>query len=277
MIESGLDIPQANTLCAFERADLLGLAQPHRISGGRVGRSRCRPRPPLLSAVARIDARGAGAASRRWRTTPSRRRASSRCPTSRSAARASCSAPNSRDTSPPSVSELYVELLAEAVAELTGGGGLAARPVRVDGGSKVRARPPSPGRGVKIDLHRRIALAETEDELRGFVHATEDRYGPMPGAGREPVLHPGGEAQARALGADYLVFRDGRVTVGPLVLGSQELGDLPRLETAGPQPRGQSRRPSAGCSREPLGRHQALVEVGTEPSEGGVPPQVEVW
>ena len=36
---------------------------------------------------------------------------------------------------------------------------------------------------LKIDLHRRIALAEHEDELRELRAATEDRYGPLP----EPV------------------------------------------------------------------------------------------
>jgi hypothetical protein len=36
-----------------------------------------------------------------------------------------------------------------------------------------------------------------------------------------------------ALGADYLVFRGGRATVGPLVLGSDELRELRRrLDTA---------------------------------------------
>jgi hypothetical protein len=35
------------------------------------------------------------------------------------------------------------------------------------------------------------------------------------------------------VGADYLVFRDGRVSVGPLVLGSAELAEIRRLlETA---------------------------------------------
>jgi transcription-repair coupling factor (superfamily II helicase) len=79
---------------------------------------------------------------------------------------------------------------------------------------------------LKIDLHRRIALAEGEDELRELVSATEDRYGPMP----EPVenLFAIQEAKLKLarVGADYLVFRGGKTTVGPLLLGSDELRAL---------------------------------------------------
>ena len=76
---------------------------------------------------------------------------------------------------------------------------------------------------LKIDLHRRLALAETEDELRELHAAIEDRYGDVP----EPVenLFAIQEAKLKLapLGADYLVYRGGRATVGPLVLGSGEL------------------------------------------------------
>ena len=50
---------------------------------------------------------------------------------------------------------------------------------------------------LKIDLHRRIALAEDEDELRELVSATEDRVRAAPGTRREPLRDPGGEAEAR--------------------------------------------------------------------------------
>src|SRR5213075_1325672 len=79
---------------------------------------------------------------------------------------------------------------------------------------------------LKIDLHRRLALAESDDELRELRAATEDRYGPLP----EPVenLFAIQEAKLKLarVGADYLVYRDGKVTVGPLVLGSGELREL---------------------------------------------------
>jgi transcription-repair coupling factor (superfamily II helicase) len=78
----------------------------------------------------------------------------------------------------------------------------------------------------KIDLHRRLALSETEDELRELHAALEDRYGPVP----EPVEHlfliQEAKLQLARIGADYLVYRDGKITVGPLVLGSGELREL---------------------------------------------------
>ena len=60
-----------------------------------------------------------------------------------------------------------------------------------------------------------------------------DRFGPLPG----PVENLFGIQEARIklsrLGADYLVFRQGKATVGPLVLGSGELRELRRkVDTA---------------------------------------------
>src|SRR6185369_17008718 len=80
--------------------------------------------------------------------------------------------------------ELYVELLNEAVAELQGQKRIAARPVR--GAARVDAYVPGAyvdSEAVRIDIHRRLALAETEDELRELQASLEDRYGELP----EPV------------------------------------------------------------------------------------------
>src|SRR5918992_1907213 len=75
-------------------------------------------------------------------------------------------------------------------------------------------------------MARRIALVESEDELRDLVAATEDRYGPIP----EPVANLFSIQEAKLklarLGADYLVYRGGRATVGPLALGSVEFRAL---------------------------------------------------
>jgi transcription-repair coupling factor (superfamily II helicase) len=233
IIESGLDIPQANTLIV-ERADALGLAQLYQIRG-RVGRSdvlahaylfypdsreltpEARARLATLAdhtelgagfaiAMRDLEIRGAGDL---------------------------LGAEQSGHVAALGF-ELYVELLAEAVAELSGERRPAARPVRVE--ASVDAYVPAPyieAEALKIDLHRRLALTADEDELRELRAATEDRYGPLP----EPVenLFTIQEAKLKlaTAGADYLVFRGGKATVGPLLLGSGELRMLrSELDTA---------------------------------------------
>ncbi|HET7129838.1 MAG TPA: transcription-repair coupling factor [Gaiellaceae bacterium] len=226
IIESGLDIPQANTLIV-ERADQLGLSQLYQIRG-RVGRSdrlahaylfypdaheltpEARARLATLAdhtelgagfaiAMRDLEIRGAGDL---------------------------LGAEQSGHVAALGF-ELYVEMLHEAVAELQGQRRLAARPVRID--ARIDAYVPAAyiaAEALKIDLHRRLALTESEDELHELRVATEDRYGPLP----EPVgnLFAIQEAKLKlaVLGADYLVFRGGKASVGPVVLGSGELRDL---------------------------------------------------
>ncbi|HZT45754.1 MAG TPA: transcription-repair coupling factor [Gaiellaceae bacterium] len=226
IIESGLDIPQANTLIV-ERADTLGLAQLYQIRG-RVGRSdvtayaylfypaaseltpEARARLATLAdhtelgagfaiAMRDLEIRGAGEL---------------------------LGAEQSGHVAAVGF-ELYVELLNESVAELSGQRRTAARPVRVD--ARVDAYVPASYIGseaLKIDLHRRLALTEDEDELRELRASVEDRYGELP----EPVEHLFAIQEAKLklarIGADYLVFRGGRMSIGPIVLGSEELRGL---------------------------------------------------
>ena len=233
IIESGLDIPQANTL-VVERADALGLAQLYQIRG-RVGRSDVTAHAYLfypdsqeltgeararLATLADHTELGAGFAIA-MRDLEIR------------GAGDLLGAEQSGHVAALGF-ELYVELLGEAVAELSGRRRAVARPVRVD--ARVDAYVPASYIGseaLKIDLHRRLALTEDEDELRELQAATEDRYGPLP----EPVesLFAIQEAKLKLarLGADYLVFRGGRATIGPVELGSGELRALRgRVETA---------------------------------------------
>jgi transcription-repair coupling factor (superfamily II helicase) len=233
IIESGLDIPQANTL-VVERADALGLAQLYQIRG-RVGRSdllahsylfypdaseltpEARARLATLAdhtelgagfaiAMRDLEIRGAGDL---------------------------LGAEQSGHVAALGF-ELYVELLAEAVAELAGERRPAARPVRgAARGDALVPKTNNDSEALRIDLHRRLALVETEDELRELEAATIDRFGPLP----DPVQNLFGIQEARIklsrIGADYLVFRQGKATVGPLVLGSGELRELRRrVDTA---------------------------------------------
>jgi len=226
IIESGIDIPQANTL-VVERADALGLAQLYQIRG-RVGRSD-------VLAYAYLFYPDASELTPEARARLSTLADHTELGSGFQIAMRDLEIRGAGDLLGPEQSghvaalgfELYVEMLDEAVAELTGRRRMAARPVRVD--ARVDAYVPASyvaAEALKIDLHRRIALAEGEDELRELVSATEDRYGPLP----EPVenLFAIQEAKLKLarLGADYLVFRGGRVSVGPLALGSVEVRAL---------------------------------------------------
>jgi transcription-repair coupling factor (superfamily II helicase) len=233
IIESGLDIPQANTL-VVERADTLGLSQLYQIRG-RVGRSDVTAHAYLFypdmseltpEARARLatlaDHTELGAGFAIAMRDLEIRGAGNLLGDEQSGHVAALGF------------ELYVELLAEAVAELSGERRVAARPVRVD--ARVDAYVPADyiaSEALKIDLHRRLALAESEEELRELQAATEDRFGPLP----EPVenLFSIQEAKLKLaqLGADYFVFRGGRASVGQVVLGSGELRTLRnRVSTA---------------------------------------------
>jgi transcription-repair coupling factor (superfamily II helicase) len=233
IIESGLDIPQANTL-VVERADALGLAQLYQIRG-RVGRSDLLahsylfyPDPSELTPEARArlatlaDHTELGAGFAIAMRDLEIRGAGELLGAEQHGHLAALGF------------ELYVELLGEAVAELAGERRAVARPVRVD--ARIDAYVPAeyiPGEAQKIDLHRRLALTETEDELGELEAGTVDRYGPLP----EPVENlfaiQAAKLKLAQLGADYLVFRGGRSTVGPLVLGSEELRALrSRVDTA---------------------------------------------
>ncbi len=233
IIESGLDIPQANTLIV-ERADQLGLSQLYQIRG-RVGRSDVLAHAYLFYPEAReltpeararlatlADHTELGAGFAIAMRDLEIRGAGDLLGSEQSGHVAALGF------------ELYVEMLHEAVAELSGQRRLAARPVRID--ARIDAYVPAgyiAAEALKIDLHRRIALTETEDELHELRVATEDRFGPIP----EPVenLFAIQEAKLKLarLGADYLVFRGGRATVGPVVLGSGELRELrAQVETA---------------------------------------------
>jgi transcription-repair coupling factor (superfamily II helicase) len=79
---------------------------------------------------------------------------------------------------------------------------------------------------LKIDLHRRLALTDTEDELLELRAAVEDRYGDVPGPVENLFAIQEAKLKLARVGADYLVFRGGRIVVGPLVLGSAELREL---------------------------------------------------
>jgi transcription-repair coupling factor (superfamily II helicase) len=226
IIESGIDIPQANTLIV-ERADALGLAQLYQIRG-RVGRSDALAYAYLFypdSSELTAEARARLATLADHTELGAGFQIAMRDLEIRGAG--DLLGPEQSGHVAAMGFELYVEMLNEAVAEMSGQRRVAARPVRVD--ARVDAFVPAAyiaAEALKIDLHRRIALTEDEDELQELRIATEDRYGPLP----EPVENLFGIQEAKLklarLGADYLVFRGGRATIGPLALGSAEVKSL---------------------------------------------------
>jgi transcription-repair coupling factor (superfamily II helicase) len=226
IIESGLDIPEANTLIV-ERADLLGLAQLYQIRG-RVGRSDV----PAHAYLLYPDATELSAEARaRLSTLADHTELGSgfaiamRDLEIRGAGEL-LGAEQSGHVAAIGF-ELYVELLNEAIAEVAGGRRIVPRPIRVD--ARIDAYVPAgyvDSEALKIDLHRRLALAESEDELRELHAAVEDRYGIPP----EPVenLFALQETKLKLaqIGADYAVFRNGRFTVGPVALGAEDVREI---------------------------------------------------
>ncbi len=226
IIESGLDIPQANTLIV-ERADTLGLAQLYQIRG-RVGRSDevahaflFYPDRRELSEEARhrlstlADYTELGSGYRIAMRDLELRGAGNLLGDEQSGHVAAVGF------------ELYCELLAEAVAELQGAPPQTTRPVRIE--AQVDAYVPAdyvPLEAVKIDLHRRVALASDRSELREVEAELADRFGPLP----EPVANLLAIQELRLAAAEMGIttasLRGGTFTVAPVALGSPEMRTL---------------------------------------------------
>ena len=185
IVESGLDIPTANTLIVH-RADMFGLAQLYQLRG-RVGRSKMRayalftlPAERKITAQAErrlkvlqsLDTLGAGFQLASPRPRHPRRRQSPR----RGAVR-----PHQGGR------------LRALPADAGGGGACASRPASADAGRRplvaadhhrhagadpggLRRRPARCGSA----LYRRLAELEDEREIEAFAAELIDRFGPLP-------------------------------------------------------------------------------------------------
>ncbi|MCW3001631.1 MAG: mfd, partial [Conexibacter sp.] len=253
IIESGIDIPQANTLIV-ERSDLFGLAQLYQIRG-RVGRSREKAYAYLLypahaslteEAMKRMSALSdyteLGAGFKIAMRDLEIRGAGNLLGDEQSGHVAALGF------------ELYMQMLDEAVQEASERPEEDERePVRLD--INVDAYVPAdyvPYEQAKIDVHRRIAGAREVADLGMLRDELEDRFGEVP----QPVLNLLALQQARIklgqAGARAVTIRGDRLSVTPIDLDVER---AKRLKEALPE-----------STYEP-GRSQLSVRVPTGAEE----------
>ncbi len=225
IIESGLDIPTANTLIV-ERADQLGLAQAYQIRG-RVGRSRERAFAYLLypserSLTEESSARLATLADHT--ELGSGFRIAMRDLDIRGAGNLLGDEQSGHVAAVGF--ELYCQMIDEAVGELAAQDGDAAaearEPVRVD--VPVDAYLPAsyvPFEAAKIDIHRRIAGARAGGELRAIRDELSDRFGPLPREAENLLELARARIELASTGAESVEFRGGRLSVTGVALDSE--------------------------------------------------------
>jgi transcription-repair coupling factor (superfamily II helicase) len=220
IIESGIDIPQANTLIV-ERSDIFGLSQLYQIRG-RVGRSRERAYAYLLYPSAGAlteEAANRLSALSDYTELGSGFKIAMRDLELRGAGNLL------GDEQSGHVAalgfELYMQMLDEAVRSM-GDGAVdeedLREPVRLD--VNVDAYIPLeyiPYEQAKVDVHRRIAGAREVSELAELRAELTDRFG-------EPLENLLVLQQARIklgqAGATAVTFRQGRLAVTPIELDS---------------------------------------------------------
>jgi transcription-repair coupling factor (superfamily II helicase) len=223
IIESGLDIPTANTL-VVERADQLGLAQGYQIRG-RVGRSRERAFAYLLypSAAALTAEASARLATLADHTElGSGFRIAMRDLDIRGAGNLLGDEQSGHVAAVGF--ELYCQMIDEAVETAAQGDGEvteAPEPVRLD--VAVDAYVPAtyiPFEAAKIDVHRRVAASGEGGELREIRDELEDRFGPLPREVENLLELQRARVELGRAGASSVEFRGGRLSVTGVELDS---------------------------------------------------------
>jgi len=224
IIESGIDIPQANTLIV-EHADTFGLSQLYQIRG-RVGRSRERAYAYLLydsAAALTVEAAQRLSALSDYTELGAGFKIAMRDLEIRGAGNLL------GDEQSGHVAalgfELYMQMLDEAVHAAEPhqeGEEEPAEPVRLD--VNVDAYVPAdyvPYEQAKIEVHRRVAGALEVADVERLREELEDRFGPVP----EPLENLLALQRARIkfgqAGARTVSFRGDRLAVVPIELDSK--------------------------------------------------------
>jgi transcription-repair coupling factor (superfamily II helicase) len=230
IVESGLDIPNANTL-VVERAEVLGLSQLHQLRG-RVGRARERayayflypPERPLtetahdrLVTIAQHSDLGAGMAVAMKDLEI--RGAGNLLGAEQSGHIAAVGF------------DLYVRLVGEAVAEFRGGGReQEAAEVKVD--LPVDAHLPHgyvTGERLRLDAYRRVAAITEPGDLDDARAELADRYGPLPAPVENLLAVAALRLHARGHGVTDIAAQGRYIRFAPLELAESATMRLQRL------------------------------------------------
>jgi transcription-repair coupling factor (superfamily II helicase) len=231
IIESGLDLPKVNTLIV-ERADLLGLAQLYQLRG-RVGRSSQRayaylfhPTDRSLSedAYRRLEAIGEatdlGSGFQLALRDLEIRGAGSILGEVQSGHIAAVGF------------DLYAELVAEAVAEMSGKAVEKAEPIEIRIDLPVDAHLPEDyvaDQEQRLEAYRRLAVATTHPEVDDVAAEWEDRYGPLPPAAEALVGLARLRVEAIRVGLSEVVKLRHEIRLGPVDLKPSQEVRLARL------------------------------------------------
>ncbi|MBN9619678.1 MAG: DEAD/DEAH box helicase, partial [Actinobacteria bacterium] len=229
IVESGLDIPNANTLIV-ERADMFGLSQLHQLRG-RVGRGRERgyayftypPERPLtetaydrLATIAQHTEMGAGMA----------------------VAMKDLEIRGSGNLLGGEQSghiagvgfDLYVRLVGEAVADFRGESEAEQQEVKVD--LPVDANLPVeylPGERLRLEAYRALASATTDEAVDGVRAELLDRYGPIPPSVENLLAVARFKVLCRRFGVTEVSMQGTTVRFSPLQLPESAQLRLTRL------------------------------------------------
>jgi transcription-repair coupling factor (superfamily II helicase) len=217
IIESGLDVPSANTII-IDRADTLGLAQLYQLRG-RVGRDKYRAYAYLLIPA---DGGMTEVARRRLQVVAeltelgSGFKIASRDLEIRGAG-SLLGAEQSGHISAVGY-DLYTQLIQETIRELKG----EPEEVQVEPTIRLRAEGLIPesyvsDAALRLNLYKRLTAIREPGRLREFAEELQDRFGPVPPEGEWLFRVLELKMQARALGITEIDARRGaiRVIFGP--------------------------------------------------------------
>ncbi len=220
IIESGIDIPQANTLIV-ERSDAFGLSQLYQIRG-RVGRSRERAYAYLLypsAAALTPDAAQRLSALSDYTELGAGFKIAMRDLEIRGAGNLL------GDEQSGHVAalgfELYMQMLDEAVEAASEEPAEEWEPVRLDVNVDAYIPPDYiPYEQAKVDVHRRIAASREVADLALLKEELGDRFGELPDPLRNLILLQQARIKLGQAGATAVTFRGGRLAVTPIELDS---------------------------------------------------------